>query len=165
MKDGLAVGQREAAGVVRLHHPASGPAAHRLAQVGARVQAELAGLRLQVRAVGLIAGHDVVADCDRRHALAHALHHARRLVAEHAGEQPLRVQAWSLASARGYALCKQNGTLAPSSVYASVWQSAVCTIRMRTSFAWGGATTTVQRRRSCGAKATAAWQVIGLPSI
>ena len=109
----------------------------------------------------------MVADCDGGDALAHALHHARRLVAEHAGEEAFRVlmseNPRESKKAEKYRTAEERTR--PSSVYASVWQSAVCVIRMRTSLACGGATVTVVSRRSCAAKATAALHVIDLPAV
>mmetsp|Transcript_10548 Transcript_10548/g.26421 ORF Transcript_10548/g.26421 Transcript_10548/m.26421 type:complete len:267 (+) Transcript_10548:584-1384(+) len=71
---------------VGLHHSLSSPVAHRGTQVGLLGVAHLA-----VLAVGLVAGDHVIARLHRRHALADALHHARRLMPQNTGEQALRI--------------------------------------------------------------------------
>mmetsp|Transcript_67072 Transcript_67072/g.187620 ORF Transcript_67072/g.187620 Transcript_67072/m.187620 type:complete len:286 (+) Transcript_67072:812-1669(+) len=70
------------------HHALAGERAHGGAEVDVGPHAELAAA-----AVGLVARDDVVAGGELRDALADALHDARRLMAEDAGEEALGVQA------------------------------------------------------------------------
>ena len=88
VEERLAVDRREARLAVSLHDALAGERAHAHAEVGLGVAAELARA-----AVGLVARDHVVARLDARDALADALDDSRRLVAEHAREEALGVEA------------------------------------------------------------------------